>query len=58
MDYIVKRGLPNSTINELLAWKDNNQATGEDAAVHFLANYSEWHDWVDFGDRLKVENAL
>jgi glycine betaine/proline transport system substrate-binding protein len=58
MDYISSRSLPNSTINALLAWKDDNQATGEDAAFHFLANYSEWHDWVDFGARLKVENAV
>jgi glycine betaine/proline transport system substrate-binding protein len=58
MDYIVKRSLPNSTINALLAWKDDNQATGEDAAYYFLENYTEWHDWVDFGARLKIENAL
>jgi glycine betaine/proline transport system substrate-binding protein len=58
MDYIVKRALPNSTINALLAWKDDNQATGEDAAYYFLENYTEWHDWVDFGARLKIENAL
>ena len=58
MDYIVKRALPNNTINALLAWKDDNQATGEDAALHFLANYTEWHDWVDFGARLKVSNAV
>jgi len=58
MDYIAKRALPNNTINALLAWKDDNQATGEDAALHFLANYTEWYDWVDFGARLKVSNAV
>jgi glycine betaine/proline transport system substrate-binding protein len=58
MDYIVKRALPNKTINALLAWKDDNQATGEDAAMHFLSNYSEWHDWVDSSARAKVESAL
>jgi glycine betaine/proline transport system substrate-binding protein len=58
MDYIAKRALPNSTINELLAWKSDNQATGEDTAYHFLANYAEWHNWVDFSSRLKIENAL
>jgi glycine betaine/proline transport system substrate-binding protein len=58
MDYISKRALPNSTINALLAWKDDNQATGEDAAMHFIENYTEWHDWVDFGARLKVSNAV
>jgi glycine betaine/proline transport system substrate-binding protein len=58
MDYIAKRALPNNTINALLAWKDDNQATGEDAALHFLANYTEWYDWVDFGAQLKVKNAI
>jgi glycine betaine/proline transport system substrate-binding protein len=58
MDYIVKRALPNKTINALLAWKDDNQATGEDAAMHFLSNYSEWHDWVDGSARAKVESAI
>ena len=58
MDYIVKRALPNSTINALLAWKDDNQATGEDAAMHFLKNYSEWHSWVDGSAKAKIESAL
>ncbi|MDB9986290.1 ABC transporter substrate-binding protein [Pelagibacterales bacterium] len=58
MDYIVKRALPNSTINALLAWKEDNQATGADAAMHFLSNYSEWHDWVDGSAKAKIESAL
>ena len=58
MDYIVKRALPNNTINALLAWKDDNQATGEDAAMHFLKNYSEWHNWVDSSAKAKIEAAL
>ncbi len=58
MDYIVKRALPNSTINELLAWKEDNQATGADAAMHFLSNYSEWHNWVDGSAKAKIQSAL
>jgi glycine betaine/proline transport system substrate-binding protein len=58
MDYIVKRALPNNTINALLAWKDDNQATGEDAAMYFLKNYSEWHNWVDSSAKAKIEAAL
>ena len=58
MDYIVKRALPNKTINALLAWKDDNQATGEDAAMYFLENYSEWHSWVDSSAKAKIEAAL
>jgi glycine betaine/proline transport system substrate-binding protein len=58
MDYIVKRALPNNTINALLAWKDDNQATGEDAAMHFLKNYSEWHNSVESSAKAKIEAAL
>ena len=58
MDYIAKRALPNSTINELLAWKEDNQATGADAAMHFLSNYSEWHNWVDGSAKAKIQSAL
>jgi glycine betaine/proline transport system substrate-binding protein len=58
MDYIAKRALPNSTINELLAWKEDNQATGEDAAYHFLVNYAEWHNWVDGSAKAKIQSAL
>jgi glycine betaine/proline transport system substrate-binding protein len=58
MDYIAKRALPNSTINALLAWKEENQATGEDAAMHFLSNYSEWHNWVDYSAGMKIQSSL
>jgi glycine betaine/proline transport system substrate-binding protein len=58
MEYISKRALPNSTVNALLAWKDDNQATGEDTAIYFLQNYSEWKSWVDFETTLAVEAAI
>ena len=58
MEYISKRALPNSTVNALLAWKDDNQATGEDTALYFLENFTEWHNWVDSDARSKVEAAL
>ena len=55
MEYISKRALPNSTVNALLAWKDDNQASGEDTAIHFLKNYTEWHSWVDGNAKLKLK---
>ena len=58
MEYISKRALPNSTVNALLAWKDDNQATGEDTAIYFLQNYSEWKSWVNFETMLAVEAAI
>lgn len=58
MDYISKRALPNSTVNALLAWKDDNQASGEDTAVYFLKNFTEWHAWVDADAKAKIEASL
>ncbi len=58
MSYILKRALPNNTINELLAWKDDNTATGKEAAIYFLKNYNEWHDWVSSKAGLKIQTAL
>ena len=58
MDYISKRALPNSVVNELLAWKDDNQASGEDTAIYFLQNYGEWKSWISFDRQLDVLNAL
>ena len=58
MEYISKRALPNSTVNALLAWKDDNQASGEDTAIHFLKNYTEWHSRVDGNAKAKIEAAL
>ena len=58
MEYISKRALPNSTVNALLAWKDDNQASGEDTAIYFLKNYTEWHSWVDSDAKAKIEAAL
>ena len=37
----------NQTMNELLAWHDDNQATIDEAVVHFLQNNQDvWTDWV------------
>ena len=40
------------------AWKDDNQASGEDTAIYFLENYTEWHSWVDSDAKAKIEAAL
>ena len=36
MDYLGKRSWKNDTVNGILAWMDEEQATNEDAARHFL----------------------
>lgn len=57
--YLSTRGWGNATVNELLAWMTDNQATGEDGAVHFLKNYPQvWKSWVSADVAAKIEKAL
>jgi glycine betaine/proline transport system substrate-binding protein len=59
MGYIGKRQWDNSTVNKLLAWMADEQATGEDAAFHFLENYEDvWTAWVEPEVADKVRAAL
>jgi len=47
VDYVNTRNWDNATVNELLSWMQNNQANGEDGAIHFLKNYPHvWTPWV------------
>jgi glycine betaine/proline transport system substrate-binding protein len=58
-DYLSKRAWGNDTVNEVLAWMTDNQATGEDGAVHFLKNYPQvWEAWVSPEVAAKVKKAL
>lgn len=59
MDYLGKRDWSNDTVNELLAWMGENQATSEDGAYYFLENYPEvWSAWVSDEVAEKVNAAL
>jgi glycine betaine/proline transport system substrate-binding protein len=47
MDYFKARSWSNATVNKLLAWMTDNQATGEEGARHFLkTNEDIWTTWV------------
>lgn len=47
MDYLSKRSWSNDTVNGVMAWMSENQATGEDGARHFLQeNETLWTPWV------------
>lgn len=38
----------NKTMNSVLAWKKDNKASGEEAAVYYLNNYKdEWSKWLN-----------
>ena len=59
MDYVGKRQWRNQTVNELLAWMADNQATGEEGAFHFLESYEDvWSEWVPPEVAEKVKAAL
>ena len=59
MDYVGTRSWDNSTVNTLLAWMADNQATGEEAAVYFLENHEDiWGPWVSEDAMGKVKASL
>jgi ABC-type proline/glycine betaine transport systems, periplasmic components len=58
-EYLTKRSWPNSTVNKLLAWMTDNQATGEAGAKYFLQNHEDiWTQWVSPEAAEKVKKSL
>lgn len=59
MDYFKSRSWSNATVNKLLAWMTDNQATGKEAASYFLKNNEDlWVQWVSPEAAEKVKSAL
>ena len=59
MDYISTRAFDNATLNSLLAWMADNQATGEEGAIYYLQNnVDDWSSWVSDDVKQKVLEAL
>ena len=59
MDYFKARSWSNATVNKLLAWMTDNQATGEEGAKYFLNNNEElWTKWVSAEVAEKVKAAI
>jgi len=59
MDYLGKRSWTNATVNGVMAWMTDNQATGEDGAKHFLKeNEDLWKAWVSPEAADKIKAAL
>ncbi|KRW93897.1 ABC transporter substrate-binding protein [Paracoccus sp. MKU1] len=57
IDYLSKRSWSNDTVNKLMAWMTDNQATGEDGAREFLRENEEtWTQWVtpEAAERIKA----
>lgn len=59
MDYLKTRSWSNDTVNKLLAWMTDNQATGEEGATYFLRNNEDiWANWVSPEVAEKVKAAI
>lgn len=59
LDYLKTRKWSNETVNKLLAWMTDNQATGEDAAKYFLQNNEDiWKSWVSPEAAEKIKAAV
>ena len=59
MDYLKARSWANDTVNKLLAWMTDNQATGEDGAKYFLENNEDiWTKWVSPEVAEKIKSSL
>ena len=57
--YFAARVYPFTVLNSILVYMDENQATGADAAIHFLSNEGDtWKAWVDADVAAEVEAAL
>lgn len=58
-DYLQKRAWDNRTVGALLAWMTDNQASGEEAAEHFLKTQPQiWKQWVAPEAVVRIEKAL
>jgi glycine betaine/proline transport system substrate-binding protein len=57
--YFKTRAWSNDTVQKLMAWMTDNQATGEDGAKYFLKNNEAlWTKWVSPDAAAKVKAAL
>ncbi|APO68000.1 proline/glycine betaine ABC transporter substrate-binding protein [Rhizobium gallicum] len=57
--YLRSRTWDNNTINDILAWQDENRESSENAALYFLRNYPElWTRWMPADVAEKVKAAL
>lgn len=59
MDYVQTRAWTNDTLNKMLSWMGDNQASNEDGAYEFLMTHEDlWTRWVPADVAEKVKAAL
>ena len=58
-EYLTRRNWSNATVNKLLSWMADNQATGEVGAKYFLKNNEDvWMKWVSPEAAAKIKAAV
>ncbi len=59
MNYLQGRSFPSKTMNGMLVYMNDEQATGADAAWEFLAKHEDvWSAWVSADAAAKIKKAL
>jgi glycine betaine/proline transport system substrate-binding protein len=59
MAYLNKRSWSNDTVNTLMAWMTDNQASGDDGAKQFLKEHEDlWTKWVTPEAAEKIKSSL
>ena len=59
IEYLGKRSWDNATVNALMAWMTDNQATGDEGAEYFLREHEElWTPWVTPAAATKIKASL
>jgi glycine betaine/proline transport system substrate-binding protein len=49
----------NDIMNKLLAWQDDNKATADETAVHFLTTYKDvWPNWLSDDAKAKLASVI
>jgi glycine betaine/proline transport system substrate-binding protein len=59
MKYLNTRTLTTAEVQNVMAWMTDNQATGDDAAKHFLKSKPDvWTKWVTPDAAEKIKSSL
>ena len=58
-EFLRHMSFPTDAMNELLAWKEKNGASAEEAAAHFLTEQPEtWSSWLSDDARQKLSALI
>lgn len=59
VEMLSKLSFTNKQMGAILAWKQKNNASAEEAAVHFLTSYKDvWSDWLNDEAKAKLAGLL